>query len=137
MPLDGDQHWTDQAVVSEADILAQLQPHYDIHVLQQQHEPARQYCLDDQYTIGIISTITHSFCGDCDRIRLTAQGELYNCLFAQQGLNIKPYLQRAIKEKMFQQLDQQIKPYIWHKAKGYHAIQNQQVRKISMHMLGG
>ncbi|ENV36991.1 molybdenum cofactor biosynthesis protein A [Acinetobacter venetianus RAG-1 = CIP 110063] len=137
MPLDGDQHWTDQAVVSEADILAQLQPHYDIHVLQQQHEPARQYRLDDQYTIGIISTITHSFCGDCDRIRLTAQGELYNCLFAQQGLNIKPYLQRAIKEKMFQQLDQQIKPYIWHKAKGYHAIQNQHVRKISMHMLGG
>mgnify|MGYP006169238965 CR=1 FL=1 len=91
MPLDGDQHWTDQAVVSEAEILAQLKAHYQIQVLQQQHEPARQYQLDGQYCIGIISTITHSFCGDCDRIRLTAQGELYNCLFAQQGLNIKPY----------------------------------------------
>lgn len=39
MPLDGDQHWTDQAVVSEAEILAQLQPFYQIQVLQQQHEP--------------------------------------------------------------------------------------------------
>lgn len=143
MPLDGDQHWTDQAVVSEAEILAQLQPFYQIQVLQQQHEPARQYQLDGQYCIGIISTITHSFCGDCDRIRLTAQGELYNCLFAQQGLNIKPYLQAVIKQKQLaqdindQELDQQIKPYIWYKAKGYHAIKHQQVRKISMHMLGG
>lgn len=143
MPLDGDQHWTDQAVVSEAEILEQLQPHYDIQVLQQQHEPARLYQLDEHYHLGIISTITHSFCGNCDRIRLTAQGELYNCLFAQQGLNIKPYLLQgikqnaALKQQALLQLDQQIKPYIWHKAKGYHAIQHQQARKISMHMLGG
>lgn len=143
MPLDGDQHWTDQAVVSEAEILEQLKPHYDIQLIQQQHEPARQYQLDGQYRIGIISTITHSFCGECDRIRLTAQGELYNCLFAQQGLNIKPYLLnilRAQKIKQisdFNELDMQVKPYIWRKAQGYHAIQHQQARKISMHMLGG
>ncbi|MCH7383354.1 GTP 3',8-cyclase MoaA [Acinetobacter dispersus] len=143
MPLDGDQHWTDQAVVSEAEILKQLSAHYDIQVLEQQHEPARLYQLDGQYKLGIISTITHSFCGDCDRIRLTAQGELYNCLFARQGLNIKPDLQQAIKQKAelkslaFHQLDQKIKPYIWKKAQGYHAIQHQQARKISMHMLGG
>ncbi|NIE95449.1 GTP 3',8-cyclase MoaA [Acinetobacter sp. Tr-809] len=143
MPLDGDQHWTDQAVVSEAEILMQLSAHYDIQVLEQQHEPARLYQLDGQYKLGIISTITHSFCGDCDRIRLTAQGELYNCLFARQGLNIKPDLQQAIKQKAelkplaFHQLDQKIKPYIWNKAQGYHAIQHQQARKISMHMLGG
>ncbi|MDR7017968.1 GTP 3',8-cyclase MoaA [Acinetobacter sp. 3657] len=143
MPLDGDQHWTDQAVVSEAEILEQLKPHYDIQLIQQQHEPARQYQLDGTYRIGIISTITHSFCGECDRIRLTALGELYNCLFAQQGLNIKPYLLDAIRQQGldkatdFQQLDLQIKPYIWQKAKGYHAIQHQQLRKISMHMLGG
>ncbi|ENW81022.1 molybdenum cofactor biosynthesis protein A [Acinetobacter sp. ANC 3929] len=143
MPLDGDQHWTDQAVVSEAEILKQLSPHYDIQVLAQQHEPARLYQLDDQYQLGIISTITHSFCGDCDRIRLTAQGELYNCLFARQGLNIKPDLLQAIKQKSefkqveFHHLEQKIKPYIWNKAQGYHAIQHQQARKISMHMLGG
>ncbi|QHH95131.1 GTP 3',8-cyclase MoaA [Acinetobacter proteolyticus] len=143
MPLDGDQHWTDQAVVSEAEILAQLKPYYDIQVLQQHHEPARLYQLDGEYQLGIISTITHSFCGDCDRIRLTAQGELYNCLFAQQGLDIKADLEASIQSSLdtrqhtLQQLDQKIKPYIWHKAKGYHAIQHQQARKISMHMLGG
>lgn len=143
MPLDGDQHWSQQAVVSEAEILEQLKAHYEIQLIPQQHEPARQYQLDGNYRIGIISTITHSFCGECDRIRLTAQGELYNCLFAQQGLNIKPYLLKLIREQKtqqtfdFNQLDMQVKPYIWQKAQGYHAIQHQQVRKISMHMLGG
>lgn len=143
MPLDGDQHWKNQAVISEADILTELAAHYQIKRIPQQHEPARSYQLDGHYAIGIISTITHSFCGNCDRIRLTAQGELYNCLFAQQGLNIKPYLLQVIKQnaelkqQALLQLDQQIKPYIWHKAKGYHAIQHQQARKISMHMLGG
>ncbi|EKU51405.1 molybdenum cofactor biosynthesis protein A [Acinetobacter sp. WC-323] len=143
MPLDGDRHWTNDTVVTEAEILAQLQPHYEVQLLPQQHEPARIYQLDGDYPLGIISTISHSFCGDCDRIRLTAQGELYNCLFAQQGLNIKPYLQDLIKQNnepkqsIWQQLDQQIKPYIWHKAQGYHAIQQQHTRKISMHMLGG
>ena len=142
MPLDGDQHWTQHAVVSEVEILEQLTAHYQIKEIPQQHEPARTYQLDGEYAIGIISTITHSFCGDCDRIRLTAQGELYNCLFAKQGLDIKPDLQNMLRnsasENMaYQQLDQKIKPYIWHKAKGYHAIQNRNARKISMHMLGG
>ncbi|ENW20013.1 GTP 3',8-cyclase MoaA [Acinetobacter haemolyticus] len=143
MPLDGDQHWSQQAVVSEAEILEQLAAHYEIQLIPQQHEPARQYQLDGNYRIGIISTITHSFCGECDRIRLTAQGELYNCLFAQQGLNIKPYLLKILRAQKtqqlsdFDQLDMQVKPYIWQKAQGYHAIQHQQVRKISMHMLGG
>lgn len=143
MPLDGDRHWTNDAVVTEAEILAQLQLHYDVQLLPQQHEPARIYQLDGDYPLGIISTISHSFCGDCDRIRLTAQGELYNCLFAQQGLNIKPYLQdilqqnNELKQLALLQLEQQLKPYIWHKAQGYHAIQQQHTRKISMHMLGG
>ncbi|MDH0563169.1 GTP 3',8-cyclase MoaA [Acinetobacter courvalinii] len=143
MPLDGDRHWTNDAVVTEAEILAQLQSHYDVQLLPQQHEPARIYQLDGDYPLGIISTISHSFCGDCDRIRLTAQGELYNCLFAQQGLNIKPYLQdilqqnNELKQLALLQLEQQLKPYIWHKAQGYHAIQQQHTRKISMHMLGG
>lgn len=144
MPLDGDAQWTQQDVVSEADILQALQPHYSIQLIEQHHEPARQYLLDGTYQVGVISTITHSFCQQCDRIRLTAQGELYNCLFARQGLNIKPALQAMLRRQNgethdadMQQLRDIVMPYIWNKAKGYHAIQHQQARKISMHMLGG
>lgn len=144
MPLDGDALWSNKDVVSEAEILQALQPHYSVQVIEQQHEPARQYLLNNHYALGIISTITHSFCHQCDRIRLTAQGELYNCLFAQQGLNIKPQLQALLRAQNStdhvlhsQQLKEKVMPYIWHKAKGFHALQHQQTRKISMHMLGG
>ncbi|WP_347019911.1 GTP 3',8-cyclase MoaA [Acinetobacter calcoaceticus] len=144
MPLDGDALWSSKDVVSEAEILQALEPHYSVEVVEQQHEPARQYLINNSYSLGIISTITHSFCHQCDRIRLTAQGELYNCLFAPQGLNIKPQLQSLLRARTtadhamyIQQLTDMVMPYIWHKAKGFHALQHQQTRKISMHMLGG
>ncbi len=144
MPLDGDALWSNKDVVSEAEILQILQPHYSVQVIEQQHEPARQYLINGSYHLGIISTITHSFCHQCDRIRLTAKGELYNCLFAPQGLNIKPQLEALVSkqhtpeyEMTVQNLNDLVHPYIWHKAKGFHALQYQQTRKISMHMLGG
>ncbi|MBJ9985198.1 GTP 3',8-cyclase MoaA [Acinetobacter sp. S40] len=143
MPLDGDQKWTQADVVTEQDILKTLSNQFHIQELKQEHEPARLYRLNGEYEVGIISTISHSFCGECDRIRLTAQGELYNCLFATQGLMLKPLLNQLVSEKdekirqfVQQTLYQQTSAYIWRKAKGFHSL-NQQSRKISMHMLGG
>lgn len=143
MPLDGDQHWTQADVVTEQDILNTLATQFNIQELQQEHEPARLYRLDHDYDVGIISTITHSFCSECDRIRLTAQGELYNCLFATQGLMLKPLLNQLLTEKntsdqhvLQQELLAKTSVYIWNKAKGFHSL-NKQPRKISMHMLGG
>ncbi|MVM94496.1 GTP 3',8-cyclase MoaA, partial [Acinetobacter baumannii] len=82
--------------------------------------------INGSYHLGIISTITHSFCHQCDRIRLTAKGELYNCLFAPQGLNIKPQLQTLVSKQhtpeygvYIQKLKNLVHPYIWHKAKGF------------------
>jgi cyclic pyranopterin phosphate synthase len=40
--------------------------------------------------IGVISSVTHAFCGDCNRARLSTEGKLYLCLFAQQGHDLKP-----------------------------------------------
>lgn len=143
MPLDGDSLWSNNDVVTEQEILSVLGTQFDLHELKQEHEPARLYRLNDEYDIGIISTISHSFCGECDRIRLTAQGELYNCLFATKGLMLKPFLDQIVTEKdtglrqtLKNTLYQQISVYIWHKAKGFHSL-NKQPRKISMHTLGG
>ncbi len=68
--LDGDALWSNKDVVSEAEILQVLQPYYSVQVIEQQHEPARQYLINGSYHLGIISTITHSFCRQCDRIRI-------------------------------------------------------------------
>ena len=159
MPLDGDQKWSVDDVVSEQQILNVLAAEFDLKIHQSigsSAEPARQYLINN-HPIGIISTISHSFCSDCDRIRLTAQGELYNCLFAPKGLALKTEIKALLSasrqfalstvEKMPEStsenlaLLQKISAYIWKKEQGFDAIQartkQQASRKISMHMLGG
>ena len=159
MPLDGDQKWSVDDVVSEQQILNVLAAEFDLKIHQSigsSAEPARQYLINN-HPIGIISTISHSFCSDCDRIRLTAQGELYNCLFAPKGLALKTEIKALLSasrqialstvEKMPEStsenlaLLQKIGAYIWKKEQGFDAIQartkQQASRKISMHMLGG
>lgn len=141
MPLDGDTQWCQQDVVTEQQILQVLAEKYQIESIAQDHEPARYYRLDLDHQIGIISTISHTFCGACDRLRLTAKGELYNCLFATQGLALKDDIltwQYRPSRQATTTLIHKIQNYIWHKAAGFHEIQaKQQPRKITMHMLGG
>ncbi|SDC09687.1 GTP 3',8-cyclase MoaA [Acinetobacter boissieri] len=142
MPLDGDQKWSATDVVTEQDILNELATVFkQIDALEQGNNPARLYRVDHT-TIGIISTISHSFCHQCDRLRLTAQGDFYTCLFAQEGLNIKLLLDHLIgdKDATYQDLEQQLTDVIWSKALGFSAIQAQKQQKsgrISMHMMGG
>ncbi|NAR28612.1 GTP 3',8-cyclase MoaA [Acinetobacter haemolyticus] len=141
MPLDGDAQWNRQAVVAEQEILQILGTQYRIQAEVQGHEPARSYVLDADYRIGIISTISHSFCGNCDRIRLTGKGELYNCLFAMKGLDLRQHIAAwhiHPSETLKQNLLHHIQRYIWHKEAGFDSIFAQkQTRKISMHMIGG
>ena len=150
MPLDGDQSWSRDHVVSEQDILDQLATEFEVKIGQcQGANPARTYQIDNM-PIGIISTITNSFCGSCDRLRLNAQGEFFNCLFSTQGLKLKENIQQLRQQSSAEKiLQQQLQSYIWNKAAGFHAIQaqqkqlnpslktNQNFRKISMHMIGG
>jgi GTP 3',8-cyclase len=100
MPLDGDQNWSQADVVTEQEILSQLSSQFTVQVLEGQGaNPARSYRVDGE-KVGIISTISNSFCGECDRLRLNAQGEFYNCLFAKQGLNLKLDIQQLTQLKM-------------------------------------
>lgn len=137
MPLDGDRNWNAAHVVSEAEILAALKIHFNVTCLSSQGaDPARQY-LANGHSFGIISTITHSFCSRCDRVRLTAKGEFYTCLFATQGIALKPYIQQ-LESQDSTELLALLQKYIWQKKSGYAEIfRYTQTRKISMHMLGG
>lgn len=164
MPLDGDAQWSKNDVVTEQEILSQLKQEFEVTIKQgQSSEPARQYFING-HPIGIISTISNSFCGTCDRVRLTAQGDFYNCLFSPQGISLKSQIKDLTESADFFQkiqLEQTLTDYIWHKKQGFDAIQqgamqieNKQnyvapstqlienkkhtvSRKISMYMIGG
>jgi len=151
MPLDGDRKWSTEHVVSEQHILETLATEFAVTTqahdsAQATSNPARQYLINT-HPIGIISTITNSFCGTCDRVRLTAQGEFYNCLFAPQGLNLKAEIKALASSEPLGEvsLNGALSRYIWNKEQGFHAIEQRlnsqslakSSRKISMHMLGG
>ncbi len=52
----------------------------------------------DAGEIGVISSVTRAFCGDCNRARLSTEGKLYLCLFAQDGYDLKPLLRGAASD---------------------------------------
>lgn len=52
--------------------------------------PAEKFLIDDgPHTVGIIGSVTRPFCGDCNRVRLTADGQILNCLFAREESDLR------------------------------------------------
>jgi cyclic pyranopterin phosphate synthase len=83
MPLDADAHWSMDQVVPADETLAAIDAVYPLAPVAHGPEPAARYrYLDGRGEIGVIPSVTKPFCGDCDRIRITAEGKLRTCLFA-------------------------------------------------------
>jgi len=84
MPLDATGEWARAAVVSHAEIVERIGAVFPLAALGERGSaPAERFgYLDGRGEIGIIPTVTHAFCDTCDRVRLTADGQLRTCLFA-------------------------------------------------------
>jgi len=85
MPLDAQGAWTNDQVVSQGEILAAIGAVYPLEPCAEARgiAPAERFrYLDGAGEIGIIPSVTHAFCDTCDRVRLTAEGQLRSCLFA-------------------------------------------------------
>ena len=82
MPFNGNQ-WDMSKIVSYADLLSTINNEFDFKQLPGElHDTANSFQVKDGAgTFGIIGTVTHPFCSGCNRIRLTADGKLKNCLF--------------------------------------------------------
>lgn len=134
MPLDNGQAWDEKRVIPQSEILQKLSEHYQVEPQAESSDPANYFELDGKHRVGVIPTVSQPFCGSCDRIRLTAKGQMYSCLFAEQGLDLLTPL-RAGKDMDF--LSQQVRQYIWQKPAGYIAKSGYVQRDDSMHVLGG
>jgi GTP 3',8-cyclase len=93
MPLDADQHWESDAVVSQDEILRTIEAAYPVEAIRRGHEPAERFVYrDGMGEVGVIPSVTRPFCGSCDRIRLTADGQLRSCLFAVDEVDLRALL---------------------------------------------
>ena len=99
MPLDATGDWRNTTVVSQDEIVAAIGAVYPLEpVPQRGSAPADRWRYLDRPVghpaseVGVIPTVTKPFCGDCDRVRLTADGQFRTCLFATSGYDLRAML---------------------------------------------
>jgi GTP 3',8-cyclase len=94
MPLDAGGLWNRANMVTAEEILESLSQAFDITPLPQRGTaPAEEFYVDGgPATVGVIASVTRPFCGTCDRLRLTADGQLRNCLFARDETDLRAVL---------------------------------------------
>ncbi len=101
MPLDAGHTWDRARMVTQDEILAALAERWELTpVPGRAGAPAARWFLDGgPHTVGVIASVTAPFCGDCDRLRLTADGQLRNCLFSTTEYDLLPILRRGGEER--------------------------------------
>jgi cyclic pyranopterin phosphate synthase len=119
MPLDADHAWTRERVLPNAEIVAMIDAVYPLEpVGRERHGTARRYRFaDGNGSMGFISPVSEPFCGDCNRIRLTAEGELRTCLFSLTETDLRGPLRSGATDA---ELEAIVRDAVWRKELKHH-----------------
>jgi cyclic pyranopterin phosphate synthase len=119
MPLDADQAWDEDKVLPNAEVRAIIESEYELVPLgRERHGTARRYAFaDGKGEIGFISPVSEPFCGDCNRIRLTAEGFLRTCLFSMHETDLRAPLRSGASDA---EIEQVIRDAVWRKELKHH-----------------
>jgi cyclic pyranopterin phosphate synthase len=103
MPLDAQHAWDRGLMVTQAELLERLGARFELTpVATRGSAPAERFLVDGgPAVVGIIASVTAPFCAACDRVRLTADGQLRNCLFARREVDLRgPLREGATDEEL-------------------------------------
>lgn len=94
MPLDAGGLWARPTMVTAEDIFTELSKFYELTpVPDRGSAPAEEFYVNGgPHTVGIIASVSKPFCSACDRLRLTADGQIRNCLFSQEEVDVRATL---------------------------------------------
>lgn len=97
MPLDAGDAWTRSNLITAEEIFSQLNAEYELTpVADRGSSPAEEFYVNGgTATVGIIASVTRSFCANCDRMRLTSDGQLRNCLFSNTETDLRSILRNG------------------------------------------
>lgn len=119
MPLDSQRSWSTERLVPATEILAALQQEFPLDPLPgtDPSAPAELHRYrDGGGTVGVIASVTRPFCERCDRIRLTADGQIRTCLFAHEEHDLRGALRRGASDEELAGL---LKAAAWRKEPGH------------------
>jgi cyclic pyranopterin phosphate synthase len=122
MPLDAGHAWKRGEAIAADDVLATLQSHFDLRP-----DPAPRGSAPAELwevvggsavvgKVGIIASVSHAFCSACDRTRLTADGQVRNCLFARQESDLRTLMRGGADDDA---LESAWRAAMWTKAAGH------------------
>jgi len=106
MPLDADQAWRDDDVLTGGEILALIEERWPLEELPAKpSSTARRFRFTDGAgEIGFVNPVSEPFCSSCDRIRLTADGQLRTCLFSRREWDLKTPLRDGSSDERLEEL---------------------------------
>src|SRR3954453_18160398 len=102
MPLDAQHGWSREGMITADEIFASLATVFTLEPAAEPRgsAPAELFTVDGgPATVGVIASVTRPFCGDCDRVRLTADGQVRNCLFAREESDLRTALRDGASDQ--------------------------------------
>jgi len=119
MPLDADQNWTPDSVLTGEELRQIIDSVYPIEELPREPSAtARVFRFTDgKGEIGFINPVSEPFCADCNRVRITAEGKLRTCLFSLHETDLREPLRAGASDA---ELEQTIRDAVWRKELKHH-----------------
>jgi GTP 3',8-cyclase len=114
MPLDGDRAWRADKVLTGAAVRAMIEAAHPLRELPREpHATARVFAFaDGRGEIGFVNPVSEPFCGDCNRLRLTADGKLRTCLFSLHETDLRGPLRAGADDA---ELERIVRDAVWRK----------------------
>ncbi|MCH1866772.1 GTP 3',8-cyclase MoaA [Nocardioides sp. CFH 31398] len=119
MPLDAQHGWSRERMVTAEETLALLERSFTLTAAEEPRgsAPAELFTVDGgPGTVGIIASVTRPFCGACDRVRLTADGQVRTCLFAREESDLRASLRGGASDE---EIAERWRTAMWGKAAGH------------------
>ncbi|HVB50354.1 MAG TPA: GTP 3',8-cyclase MoaA [Acidimicrobiales bacterium] len=137
MPLDAQGQWDNSQLVPGREIFEQINARWPLETLvNSDGAPAERFkFVDGKGEIGLISSVTQPFCGTCNRLRLTADGAIRNCLFSDDEHSLRDLMRNGVGDEV---IALALRKAVWEKFPG-HAINEPGFLSPtrSMSMIGG
>jgi GTP 3',8-cyclase len=137
MPLDAEHAWEREKVVPSARLLERIGAVFPLEPIGHGPEPATSYGFADGAPgrIGVIGSVTQPFCDTCNRLRLTAEGEVRSCLFALEETDLREPMRAGASDA---ELEALIRRTVWRKWSGHRINHPDFIQpERSMSMIGG
>jgi cyclic pyranopterin phosphate synthase len=143
MDVGNQNHWQQPQVVPSSEVIALIDAEFPLQRIQgtQGGDTSEVYRFKDgKGEVGFISSVTKAFCGTCNRLRLSADGKMYTCLFAAHGTDLGEHLRKGASDEFLSHLIR----VIWMKREDRYSEDRSEIRrhsrlspKVEMYQIGG